>query len=371
MHIVQIVSRIGPGTGIGGVAWNLEREFLAQGHTVERFSAVDALGPARRARTRFRHLLRTAWREVLLTVVGTKRARRFLADRPDAVALSHNAVIAGAVYVDHGIPLAAVLARGSGVLRVLRNPTLWFGWLRDSIRFRLPTHRAIVVPSQQESSTLRRVYGRVRPEIRVIPNGVDLDAFRPPDGDERARARAALGLEQHHRVALFIGHELRWKGVPLLIDALGRAPDVLLLVVGGDGTTIAMMRSRAERQGVAERVHFAGPTPHVLPLYHAADMFVLPSGYESFSLVIAEALACGLPVIATAVGCAPDLISEGVSGYIVTRDPAEIADRMQRVAGTQVDAWRTACRESVTSLAWPVVAARYLDLLAEQPGTAR
>ncbi|MDQ0613761.1 glycosyltransferase involved in cell wall biosynthesis [Microbacterium sp. W4I4] len=358
MHIVQIASRVGPGTGIGAVAWNLEREFLAQGHTVERFTMTP-----KAARTRLGHQLRQAWSTVHLTFTGTRRARRFLAERADAVAISHNAVMAGDLYVDHGLAIAAVSARGRTPLRVLRNPAIGFGWVRDSIRFRNGTHRMIIAPTTAEAGVLRRVHRGIRTPIEVIPHGVDLETFRPPTPDERSSARAALALDDEHRVALFVGHELRWKGVPQLIDALVHATTVMLLVVGGDTKTIPEMRQRAQQRGVAERVLFAGMHADVRPFYFAADMFVLPSGYESFALVIAEALASGLPVIATRTGCAPDLIVEGETGYLVDRDPVMIADRLERIAATDVEEWRVRCRETVAGLAWPIVAAQYLSVL--------
>jgi len=360
MHIVQIASRIGPGTGIGAVAWNLEREFLAQGHTVERFTTTP-----KAARTRFGHHLRQAWSTVQLTFTGARRARRFLADRPDAVAISHNAVMAGDVHVDHGLTIAAVAARGRAPLRILRNPAIGFGWVRDSIRFRTSTHRMIVAPTSAEAAVLRRVHRGIRTPIEVIPHGVDLESFRPPTAAERRDARTALGLDDEHRVALFVGHELRWKGVPQLIDALVHATTVMLLVVGGDATTIPEMRERAHQRGVADRVLFAGMHSDVRPFYFAADMFVLPSDYESFGLVIAEALACGVPVIATRTGCAPDLIVDGETGYLVDRDPRTIADRLERIAATDVEEWHGLCRDAVVGLAWPIIAARYLSMLRD------
>ena len=360
MHIVQIASRIGRGTGIAAVAWNLEREFLALGHSTERL-----ITEPRAARTRLGHVLSQAWSNVHQTFRGTSAARRLLAGRPGAVAISHNAVMAGELHVDHGMQLAAIAARGAMPWRLLRNPVVLFGWLRDGTRFRRRLHRAIVAPTASEAATLRRLHPRSRTDVTVIPHGVDLEGFRPPTGDERRAARAALGLDDEHRVVLFIGHELRWKGVPLLIDALGHATTVMLLVVGGDARTVPQMQRRAERLGVADRVLFAGMHADVLPFYRAADMFALPSDYESFGLVIAEALACGLPVIATRTGCAPDLVLEGETGFLVDPDPIMIAERLERIAATDVETWRDACRRSVAHLSWRAVAEQYLRLLSD------
>jgi|GEM_PF-414150 len=365
MRIVQIAPSVAPGAGISGVAWELERAFRAEGHEVESLTAAQLV--AVRPRTQ-----RAAWLRRLsmvgtqfrLVVRGSARARAYLAERPDAVALCHGMVLAGDVFVNHVITIAAVRARGNALWRVLRNPMVPFAYVVDRIRCRGRTHRAIVALTSAEVAELEHSYGAVTAPIEVIPNGVDLDRFRPPSAAARAAARAELGLDDEHRVALFVGHELRWKGVPLAIDALAHAPTVMLLVVGGDSETIPLMLRRAERAGVADRVHFAGVKTDLAGVFAAADMFVFPTLYEPYGMVISEALASGLPVIATRQGCAVDLVEDGVNGYLVDPDPADIAARLEQVATTEVADWRDACRRSVEHLGWDRIARRYLALLA-------
>jgi glycosyltransferase involved in cell wall biosynthesis len=299
-----------------------------------------------------------------LAVRGSARARRYLAARPDAVALCHGMVLAGDVSVNHVITVAAVHARGHALWRILRNPMVPFAYVVDRIRYRGRTHRAVVALTSAEVAALERWYGAVAPPVQVIPNGVDLVRFRPPTDAERRDARAALGLDDEHRVALFVGHELRWKGVPLAIDALVHAPTVMLLVVGGDSETIPLMLRRAERAGVLDRVHFAGVRTDLPAVFAAADLFVFPTLYEPYGMVVSEALASGLPVVATRQGCAADLIEDGVNGYLVDPDPVAIARRLEQIAATDVTDWRDACRRSVEHLGWDRIARRYIDLLS-------
>src|SRR5690606_32295190 len=154
------------------------------------------------------------------------------------------------------------------------------------------------------------------------------------------------------------------KGLDVAIAALVDAPTVLLLVAGGKTDTVDESRRQAERLGVAERVLFMGPRAHDLPLFFdAADMFVLPSAYEANALVVLEALAAGLPVIATRVGYAPEVVVDGVNGYLVDRDAAQVADRMERLAAQGRHAYRDAARATAEQHSWRATAERYVALL--------
>lgn len=364
MHIVQIVPSIGRGSGVAGVAWELQTQFQALGHTTE---ALTERSTGRRpvaARSLLLHRLSRLGAAISFSIIGGRRIRRHLAAHPDSVSLCHNAALAGDVYVNHGVVAETMHARGHGFWRMLRNPLHVFTHLRDRHRYRGDTHRAVVALTDEETEVLRRVYGRVRPPIHVIPHGVDLERFHPPTTDERQAARERLGLDDEHRIALFIGHELDRKGVALLIDALVHAPTVMLLIVGGYRSAVDRMTARAQAKGVEERVLFAGPQLDLAPWFAAADMFAMPSAYESFGLVYAEALAAGVPVVATRVGVAADLITDGVNGYLVDPDPVQIADRMETIAATVVDEWRGRCRQSVEHLTWRAAAEAYVQLLA-------
>lgn len=369
-RIVQIVPFIGPGSGVAGVAWNLEQELRAIGATVERFTFDDARrGPARRwPRSQFGARLARGWRVVWFSTAGTARARRFLAERPDAITICHNNVMAGDVYVNHGIVLASMRARGQSAWRMARNPFHVFTHVRDRIRYRGGTHRVVVALSRAEADDLVRTYGRVRARLEVIPNGVDLDRFRPPSPTERAAARTRLGLGEEERVALFIGHEFDRKGLSFAIRGLRHAEGVLLLIVGGSDDIIAAANEEAKSVGVGERVLFLGPRYNLRQYLAASDLFVLPSAYEANALVVLEALASGLPVVTTRVGFAPEVVVDGVNGFLVERDPREVGERMQQLAelsDEELAEYRRHARSSVEPYSWRAVARRYLDLARE------
>jgi glycosyltransferase involved in cell wall biosynthesis len=367
VRIVQICPTIEPGTGVAGVAHALEREFLARGAQVERFTAADAGRRPRRRPPRSTVGARLAHgRDVIwFSTVGGARARRFLAERPDAIAICHNDAMAGDIYVNHGLLQVAMRARGHYAWRMVRNPLHLFTALRDRIRYRGRTHRAIVALTEDEAKLLVRTFGRVRAPIRVIPNGVDLERFRPADDEERSAERARLGLPRDRAVAVFIGHEFERKGLPAAIAALRLAPDVLLLVVGGTPDQIRHATAEAGQLGVSDRVRFVGPQPDPVPYLRAADVFVLPSAYESYGLVVMEALACGLPVITTPVGVAASAVVDGVNGYLEAPDPEAIGRRLARFSTEDLAPWRTRARESAEGHSWAAAADRYLALVDE------
>ncbi|KRE25818.1 glycosyltransferase family 4 protein [Agromyces sp. Soil535] len=369
-RIVQIAPRIGPGTGIASVVWNLERELRALGATVERFTYYDARRGKGRPwpKSRIRARLVGGWRQVWFSTVGTKRAREFIAARPDAVVFCHNNVLAGDVYINHGVLLAWMRARGRSVWEIYRNPVHVFIYLRDRIRYRGRTHRVVVALSDAGAVELRSTYHRIRPRVVVIPNGVDLERFHPPTPEERAAARQLLSLGDDERVAMFLGHEFHNKGVSFAIQGLPYAESVLLLVVGGSDDIIAAGKAEAEAHGVAERVLFIGPRGDPTPFLRGADMFVLPSASEANALVVLEALASGLPVVATPVGIAPEVVVDGVNGFLIDRTARAVGERMAQLAAlddAEIAEWRRRARESAEPYGWHGIAQRYLDLAEE------
>lgn len=367
MHIVQIAPEIAPGRGVAMVAFALEREFVAAGATVERFTLEDARGrPAPAHRSRLGH----AWDVVWFSTIGTARAKRFLAQRPDAVAICHNDALTGDIYVNHGVLPAAMRARGHYTWRMVRNPLHLFTALRDRIRYRGRAHRAIVALSTTEANLLRREYGSIRAPITVIGNGVDLDRFRTATSEERAAGRARLRIPSDAYIAIFVGNEFERKGLSLLIDALPSLPhDVTLLVVGGTDSMITQARDHSARIAASDRVIFVGAHADVVPFLSTADVLALPSAYEANALVLLEALACGVPVIATAVGFAPDLI-DGRNGRLVRAETDDVAARIAELYHEDRGRQREAARTTAMQLGWAQVAAKYL-LLAEQVHSER
>lgn len=153
------------------------------------------------------------------------------------------------------------------------------------------------------------------PSERVITlrNGVDLTLFSPRD---RAAARARHRLDGF--VLLSVGGLIPRKGHHIAIEALPDCPDCTLVIAGG-GPLRAELEQQAERLGVADRVRFMGDTPHAdLPgLYSAADALVLASEREGWANVLLEAMACGLPVLATDVNGTSEAVRAPEAGLLL------------------------------------------------------
>ncbi|BDZ54909.1 hypothetical protein GCM10025870_19820 [Agromyces marinus] len=220
-RIVQIAPTIEPGSGVAGVAYALEQEFRAAGVHVERFTAADAGRTlVQPHRTRFGLHLARAGNVIWFSTVGTRRAKRFLAARPDAVSFTHNDVMAGDVYVNHGLLQAAMRARGNYAWRMVRNPVHLFTALRDRIRYRGRTHRAVVALTGEEARLLTEVYGRVRPRspssrTASTPSGSARGCRGAGRLARRARHRARRDGRDLHRARVRTqGPALRDRGAP-------------------------------------------------------------------------------------------------------------------------------------------------------------
>lgn len=365
-RIVQITPEIGPGTGVGAVAHHLEQEWIRLGVDVERFDLTDAGGgwlPQWQGglRGRVALLARVVW----FSTAGTWRARAYLRDHPDLLSICHNDAVAGDVYVNHGIVQAAMQARGGYWWRIARNPLHLFTGVRDRRRYsRGASHRLVVNLVSAENDLLRTTYPHLAIPTVVIGNGVDTERFQPPRAPERLAARTALGLSDDDRAVLFIGNEFGRKGLPTLEEAVASLdPAVHLVVVGGTPDLITAERSRPAAKALAARLHFVGVQPDPRPWLQAADVLAMPSSYESYGLVVLEALACGVPVVATPTGCVPDVVTDGVNGAVVAATAQSIGDGLRRVLDQPVAAMRAAARAEAEAHSWSAVAARYLDVL--------
>lgn len=363
--VTQICPRIERGTGVAGVAYHLEREFAARGVATSRVTLSDTRGawtlqiPGR---------LGLAVQAVWFSTVGTIIGRRLLRQRP-GLSICHNDALVGDVYVNHGVVHAAMQARGATWLRMVRNPLHLFTFARDRARYRSRhIHRLIVNLSDEGGRELVRAYGRVRPAQTVIGNGVDLVAFDRLSASERAAARDRAGLGSDDFAVLFIGHEYDRKGLPQLIEAVGSLADerVHLFVLGGTPEMIEAQRGTTAATALGSRLHFAGvDSPR--PWLDIADALTLPSAYEASSLVVLEALACGVPVVATPTGTVPELVRDGVNGYLTTAEPASIARAIARIQHGDRDAFSGAARSEALQHSWTAVTERYLEALARLP----
>jgi UDP-glucose:(heptosyl)LPS alpha-1,3-glucosyltransferase len=149
-----------------------------------------------------------------------------------------------------------------------------------------------------------------------LPNAIDLAPF-DPTSEKRPAARENLHIPPTAIAALLVGHNWKLKGLHEAITALAQLqnPHAFLVIAGRDDP--APYRHLAEKLGVIRQIVFAGEVADPRPLYAAADYFLLPTRRDTFSRVVMEAMAMGLPVITTPQNGAADIIESGKQGLIV------------------------------------------------------
>lgn len=233
---------------------------------------------------------------------------------------------------------------------------------------------AICVSCEAEAQQFTRLYGHPKGRLEIIAPGVEHAFFAPGD---RSGARRALDLEPDRPLLLFVGRIQPLKGPDVAVRALaelGRA-DVRLLIVGGASGTDgadeeARVRGLVDELDLGEQVGFVAPRPHHIlsTYYRAADLVLVPSRSESFGLVALEAAACGIPVVASAVGGLLSLVDDGRTGLLVTRrDPHHFAEAIASLLDD--DARRAsmaaAAVDRARSYTWGFAAARLRRLYAD------
>lgn len=193
---------------------------------------------------------------------------------------------------------------------------------------------AVVVPTKAMEARLREI--GVRAPIAVVPSSIDVGRFAA--GRRSASVRALLGATESTRVVLAVARLGREKNLELAVDAMTVEAGLQLAIVG-DGPRRAALEARAAARGVAARVRFVGPlAPALLPdVYASCDAFVFPSVTETQGLVLAEAMASGLPVVAVDAPATRDVLAG--HGRIVPAEPAALAAALRAaVAAPQRDA---------------------------------
>jgi glycosyltransferase involved in cell wall biosynthesis len=305
----------------------------------------------------------------------TASLRRLAAAGPGLVVHAHCAYPDGV-----GVALAArrlglpyvVTCHGSDI-----NVYSERGALRWQIRRALLGAAATIAVSAALRAKIEALFAGATPAgplVHIPCAGFDPGVFRP--GDRRA-LRAELGVPTGGRLVVFVGQLVPIKGTARLVEAWrllhaeGRlgADDRLVLV--GEGRLRAELAAQAAAGGISDRVHLAGvvPQPTVARWIGAADALCLASDNEGTPNVIVEALASGVPVVATRVGGIPELVTPGLNGDLVPRDPAALA----RALGAALDRpWEPeAIRRTVADLTWDALAARNLELLSKIGGRFR
>jgi len=226
----------------------------------------------------------------------------------------------------------------------------------------------IIASTQKEKQDLIKSYFASAEKITIIPCGVNLSLFKPSNSKKALRWVSPKSI----RSILFVGRIEPLKGIDKLLVAvsyLKKRHKLKLLIIGDDDTSnpeIRKLQDLTEQLGIKKSVSFLGPRPQEeLPhFYNIADLCVVPSQYESFGLVVLEAMACGTPVIATPVGIANDIIQPKKNGYLLKDDdPRNMAQLINQLLFVNQDEVGDvgAVRESVVKFDWSNIATAIME----------
>ncbi|MCI4332524.1 MAG: glycosyltransferase family 4 protein [Thermoplasmata archaeon] len=371
MRVLEVTHRYPP--ALGGVereAESIARGLVARGHSVEvvttdlsrdRPIARLSLGPwvddlpVRRHRA-----FRTVPAPHGLGLVAPGMALDLLQAQADVVHA-------------HGFGRAPTWM-AAGVRRFRRTPLVvethfdagrgtpgWRTYARAVVRLTLTGADRVVAHTQIEEDLLASL-GLPRDRIARIPAGIDLTEF---DGWPEP-TRKKLGS-----TALFVGRmSPEQKGLGPLVRAVARVPRELglrLRLVGEDWGGRALVERLAHELGIEQSVTVVGPVPRpeLLREYANADLFVLPSLFECTPAVLMEAMAAGLPIVATRVGGVPEVVTEGENALLCPpNDPASLAAALSRLGGDVPlqNRFRRSGRERAADFSWDRVIPLWVDL---------
>ncbi len=272
--------------------------------------------------------------------------------------------------------------------------------IEESIFERIKSGKAkAIVLSKSGMEQIGRHYSVAPNTFTIIPPAIDLKRLDSHLSDRssgksngvsdvqnvkdlQSKARAGLGISESTLLLLHIGSGFKIKGLSSTINALaelvGRGKDAVLLIAGSDKKETTRLKEKAKRLGIEERVRFLGGVSDVATLYNAADLFVVPSHFETFGIVFMEALYMGLPVIVGRGAGAAAVIEEfahhgaGI-GRVVTvpADPKELADRIEEVTGAErefkagglLEAVKERRRQCALQCAPETVMKKFLDVI--------
>jgi N-acetyl-alpha-D-glucosaminyl L-malate synthase BshA len=218
---------------------------------------------------------------------------------------------------DAPVPRVVTTLHGTDITLIGSDPSY-----SETVAFCIEQSNGVTAVSESlKRDTYREL--KVRGDIRVIPNFLDCETHcRIPVPDLRER------LTEQGRFSKIVAHVSNFrvvKRVDRLIEVFARISKSVSakLVLVGDGPELGMALRRAVELGIEDRVESLGEQDHIQPLLSAADLFILPSDQESFGLAALEAMACEVPVVASRVGGLPEVIVDGVTGFLHDPDDVE------------------------------------------------
>ena len=218
-------------------------------------------------------------------------------------------------YMMHTYPL---MRTAFGRIVMCLNPRHSSLLLLEKIIFKQKRYRQITCISEQCKREIMHHYKLPANDIGVIYNGVDTDAFTPRMKLQyRDTLRAKYRITSDEVLLLFVGSGFKRKGLKYVIDAFPFIKDKKIkLLVAGKGKA-RKYQKLAKDNGITDRIIFAGVYKNIQEIYAAGDIFVFPSEYDAFGTACLEAMASGLPVVASKTSGVSEIITHGKDGFVI------------------------------------------------------
>jgi len=381
IKITQIVESIGPGGAFSGVAYNLGREFSKKGVEVgvvtgkvikppDRKMEIHLVFPKLMSLMRKTESLYIVNKLIAILIVPLFHffALRYVKKNGEklGIVIDYTATGVDAMRIS-GCVLEMIRIRWlQGERAFLLYPLNWYRVIVEKLRYSSRRFKKGIAVSNKVKRDIVDWYNVPEQDITVIPNGVDIETFHPRNSAFKTEIRERYNIPLDVSLFVFVGHNFRLKGLGPAIQALAKVSNAYLLVIGnGNVSTFAKL---AKKLKVEDKVVFVGPIGKDLnKFYGASDVFLFPSSYEAFPLVSLEALASGLPVLATRVGGVEDYLVDGYNGFFIEREPSDIANKIQLILSDNALKRKLGenARKTAEELNWKNIAARYLDFLAK------
>lgn len=244
------------------------------------------------------------------------------------------------------------------------NPPGWVTRWIERHNCKRGNYKKIIAVSESVKQDLMKYYHVPEEDIVVIHDGVNSEEFKP-DPQSRSEVRRQYDVKERDIMMLWVGHEFVKKGLEFAIRALPMvSKDAKLFVVGGDNPS--RYRQLAHELDVAHRVVFLGRSTNVKQWYAASDIFVFPTTYEAFGLVVLEAMATGIPVITTRIAGVAEVMSDEYDGLLLD-DPTDAGEIAQKISLLYEDqrlreTIGSNARKTAEDYSWDKVAMRTLEV---------
>ncbi len=199
---------------------------------------------------------------------------------------------------------------------------------------------AVTAPSRTAADLLRSQGLRV--PVFPISGGINLERFYPDSGVDRKVCRMRYGLDPNRAIFLYVGRVDEEKRLDVILRALQRLKrDDIQFCVAGHGAALGKLKKMAQELDLGQHVHFTGfvPSEDLPGLINSCDIFVMPSEAELLSLASLEAMACGRPMLAANAVALPELVTDGVNGYLFQPGDDADAERCMEKLADQPELW--------------------------------